>query len=79
MADALLIVQRIFTAGWQDPGIPVLMLAIVALIWLYQWCYESSLRPWLQTGFVRVSAAVGMILYLVFCSSGGGAFIYFQF
>ena len=79
MADALLIVQRIFTAGWQDPGIPVLMLAIVALIWLYQWCYESSLRPWLQTGFVRVSAAVGMILYLVFCSSGGEAFIYFQF
>lgn len=79
MADALLIVQRIFTTGWQDPQMPLLMIAIVALIWLYQWCYESTLRPWLQTDFVRVTGAVCMILYLFLCSSGGGAFIYFQF
>jgi hypothetical protein len=30
-------------------------------------------------GFVRVSLAVFMVIYLCVCSSGGGAFIYFQF
>src|SRR5262249_9705338 len=39
--DALLIVQRIFTAAWQDPRIPALMVALVALVWLYQFLYES--------------------------------------
>jgi hypothetical protein len=28
---------------------------------------------------VRVTLAVGMVLYLCLCSSSGGAFIYFQF
>jgi D-alanyl-lipoteichoic acid acyltransferase DltB (MBOAT superfamily) len=79
LADALLIVQRIFTAGWSDPEMPVLMILIVALIWLYQMAYESTLRPVLQTSFARVGGAVCMILYLFLCSSGGGAFIYFQF
>lgn len=79
LPDALLIVLRIFTTGWSDPEMPLLMIAIVALIWLYQMAYESTLRPWLQTDFARVGGAVAMILYLFLCSSGGGAFIYFQF
>ncbi|NBV21593.1 MAG: MBOAT family protein [Proteobacteria bacterium] len=79
MADALLIIQRIFTAGWTDPQMPLLMLAIIAVIWLYQMAYESTLRPVLQTGYVRVGLGVLMILYMFLCSSGGGAFIYFQF
>lgn len=79
LEDALLIVQRIFTAAWQDPQIPALILALVGLIWLYQFCYESRFRQVLQTGFVRVGAAVFMVLYLCLCASGGGAFIYFQF
>ena len=79
LPEALLIVQRIFTAGWVDPEMPLLMIAIVAVIWLYQMAYESTLRPWLQTDFARVGGAVAMILYLFLCSSGGGAFIYFQF
>ncbi len=79
LPDALLIIRRICTAGWTDPQMPALMLAIIAVIWLYQLAYESTLRPALQTGFVRVGCAVGMILYLFLCSSGGGAFIYFQF
>jgi hypothetical protein len=33
----------------------------------------------LQSGFVRVGLAVCMILYMFLFSSGGGAFIYFQF
>jgi len=77
--DALLIVNRIFTAAWHDPQMPALMLALVAVVWLYQFCYESRLRKVLQTDVVRVGVAVSMVLYLFLCASGGGAFIYFQF
>ena len=77
--DALLIVQRIFTAAWHDPQIPALMLALVALVWLYQFLYESRFREMLQTSIIRVGVAAFMVLYLCLCSSGGGAFIYFQF
>lgn len=79
LPDALLIVRRIFTAAWQDPQIPGLMLALVALVWLYQVLCESKFRSVLQTRFVRVGLAVLMMLGLFLCSSGGGAFIYFQF
>jgi alginate O-acetyltransferase complex protein AlgI len=77
--DALLIVHRVFTAAWQDPEIPALMCALVLLVWLYEFSYESRVRAFLQTGLVRVSLAVFMVLYLCLCSSRGGAFIYFQF
>jgi D-alanyl-lipoteichoic acid acyltransferase DltB (MBOAT superfamily) len=77
--DAVLIVNRIFTAGWLDPQMPALMLLVVAVIWLYQFCYESTFRAILQTNVVRVGAAVFMVLFLCLCASGGGAFIYFQF
>ena len=79
LSDALLIVQRIFTAAWQDPQIPALMLVLVALVWLYELAYESRLRDLLKTSSVRVGMAALMVLYLCLCSSGGGAFIYFQF
>jgi len=79
LSEALWIVQRIGTGAWQDPQVPALMVVLVALVWLYQWCCESKFREVLQTGVVRVGAAVFMVLYLCLCSSGGGAFIYFQF
>jgi D-alanyl-lipoteichoic acid acyltransferase DltB (MBOAT superfamily) len=79
LPDAWLIVRRIFTAGWQNPQIPVLMVAAVMAAWLYQIACESKFRGVLQTGFVRVGLAVLMMLGLFLCSSGGGAFIYFQF
>ena len=60
--------------------IPALMLLLVGLVWLYQFAYESRLRGrCLATSGVRVTLAVGMVLYLCLCSSGGGTFIYFQF
>jgi hypothetical protein len=79
LGDAGLIVHRIFTAAWSDPQIPALMLALVALVWLYQFLYESKFRELLQSGLVRVGCAVFMVLYLFLFSSGGGSFIYFQF
>jgi D-alanyl-lipoteichoic acid acyltransferase DltB (MBOAT superfamily) len=77
--DALLIIERIFTATWQNPQIPALMLGLVALVWLYEFLYESKFRELLKFSFVRVGVATFMVLYLCFCASGGGAFIYFQF
>jgi len=79
LEDALLIVNRIFTAAWSGPQIPALMLALVGLVWLYQFLYESRFREILQTDVVRVGVAVFVVFYLCLCASGGGAFIYFQF
>ena len=79
LGDALLIVRRIFTAAWRDPQLPLLMLLMVGLIWLYAFLYESKWREFLKRPPVRVATAVFMILYLCVFSSGGGTFIYFQF
>ena len=79
LGDALLIVQRIFTATWQDPQLPALMVGLVVLVWIYQIIYESKFRKVLELGVVRVGLAVVMVLGLCLFSSGGGAFIYFQF
>ena len=79
LSDALLITGRIFTGVWHTPQIPALMLLLVGLVWLYQFAFESRFRPLLQTGFVRVGAAVCMMLYLCIFATEGGAFIYFQF
>ena len=79
LADAGLILRRIGTAGWQSPQIPWLMLLLIAAVWMYEFLYESRFRDFLKTSGVRVTAAVGMLLYLCLCSSSGGAFIYFQF
>jgi alginate O-acetyltransferase complex protein AlgI len=79
LGDAILIIRRIFTGSWSDPQVPVLMIAVVGLVWLYQLLYETRFRVILATTLVRVSVAVFMVLYLCLCSSGGGAFIYFQF
>jgi len=79
LPDALLIINRIFTAAWNDPQIPALMVSLVAFIWLYQCLYESKFREVLKLSVVRVSVAAFMVIYLCFAASGGGAFIYFQF
>jgi alginate O-acetyltransferase complex protein AlgI len=77
--DALMIARRIFTSAWSDPRCPALMLGLVAVVWAYQWLYESRYRAWLAHGVVRVGVVSAMLLYLGLCSSGGGTFIYFQF
>ncbi|MBI3852422.1 MAG: MBOAT family protein [Verrucomicrobia bacterium] len=79
LADASLIVHRIFSAAWRNPECPALMLGLVGVVWLYQFLYESSVRAFLQQGLVRVSVVVAMVVYMCLCSAGGGNFIYFQF
>jgi alginate O-acetyltransferase complex protein AlgI len=79
LSDAWLIVRRMATGGWTDPNCPALLLLLVAAIWGYQFLYDSKWRPLLRHGAVRIGVAASMILYMFLFSSGGGAFIYFQF
>jgi D-alanyl-lipoteichoic acid acyltransferase DltB (MBOAT superfamily) len=79
MSDAATIVNRIFTAAWTQPQVPALMIALVGLVWLYQFTYESPFRRILRFSPLRVGLAAGMMLYLTLCSAGGKPFIYFQF
>ena len=80
LGDAWLIVCRIFTAGWQEPAFPLLALTLVLVIWLYQLCFESPLRRWLELPAVKVALVVGMLVYLsLFADTADQPFIYFQF
>lgn len=79
LSDATLIASRLFSGAWHTPQVPALMLLLVALIWLYQFVFESRFKRILQTSAIRVGVAVFMILYLCLCATEGGAFIYFQF
>ena len=80
VGDAWLILKRIFTTGLGDPEFPIVMLAMILSVWVYQFLYESRLRAALQTAPVRIGLVVGMLVYVaVFAPSGGQAFIYFQF
>ena len=80
ISDAWLIVTRIFTSGWASPYCPLLALALVLVVWLYQFAYESGVRRVLELAPVRVGVAVLMVLYLcVFAPASDQAFIYLQF
>jgi D-alanyl-lipoteichoic acid acyltransferase DltB (MBOAT superfamily) len=79
-SHAVLILSRIFTSGWADPRFPLLMAILVLAVWLYQFAYESKLRPLLAWGPVRVALVVSMLLYLAIAGSiGTQGFIYLQF
>ena len=80
LGQAVEILQRIFTIGWADPQMPLLLLLLVVSVWVYQFVYESPLRGWLEKPVVKVGLAVVMILWmLLFAPGGGEPFIYFQF
>ncbi len=78
--DAWVIVARIFNSGWADPYCPMLALALILAVWLYQFAYESRIKWLLELRPVRVGIVVAMIVYLaVFAPSSDQAFIYLQF
>ncbi|MFO1497404.1 MAG: MBOAT family O-acyltransferase [Verrucomicrobiota bacterium] len=79
LQDAWFIVSKIFAGAWRDPQIPALMVVLVGLVWLYQFAYESRLKPILETSAVRIGVASFMVLCLCIFATEGGAFIYFQF
>jgi alginate O-acetyltransferase complex protein AlgI len=80
IGDAWLIVTRIFSSGLANPYCPVLALALVFSVWLYQFIHESRIKRVLELSPVRIAIVVAMILYLtIFAPSSEQAFIYAQF
>ena len=80
ISDAWVIVTRIFSSGLANPYCPLLALALVFAVWLYQFAYESKLRWVLELRYVRVGIVLLLIIYLaVFAPASEKAFIYLQF
>ena len=80
VADAWLIVSRLFTTGWPDPQFPLVALALIGSVWCYQFAYESAGRRLLELRVVRIGIVVAMILCLcLFAAPGDQPFIYRQF
>jgi D-alanyl-lipoteichoic acid acyltransferase DltB (MBOAT superfamily) len=79
-SDAWLIVGRIARFAASDPAVPLVAVAMVAAVWLYERVCESRARRLLEAAPVRVGLAVGMALWVaLFAASGEKGFIYFQF
>jgi len=78
--DAWMIITKIFTSGLANPYCPVFALAMIMIVWLYQFLYESGLKNILELKPVRIACVILMIFYLaVFAPSSEQAFIYMQF
>jgi hypothetical protein len=74
------IVTRIFSSGLANPYCPLLALALVFAVWLYQFTYESRLKWVLELRAVRVGIVLLLVFYLaVFAPASEKAFIYLQF
>ncbi len=80
IGDAWVIITRIFSSGLANPYCPVLALALVLIVWLYQFAYESRVRWTLELAPVRIGIVVLMVFYLaIFARSSEQPFIYLQF
>jgi alginate O-acetyltransferase complex protein AlgI len=80
IGDAWVIITRIFRSGWANPYCPVLALALIFAVWLYEFAYESRIRWILELKPVRIGIVILMILYLtIFAPSSEQGFIYLQF
>ncbi|MCK5850417.1 MAG: MBOAT family protein, partial [Kiritimatiellae bacterium] len=77
--DACLIINRIFTSGISDPSFPLIILALILPIWLYQFVYESRARQILQFVPLKVALVVLMILYMAVFSGSAQPFTYDAF
>ncbi|MBN1672708.1 MAG: MBOAT family protein [Kiritimatiellae bacterium] len=79
-ANANLILKKIVRGPFENPKFPLVLLALVLGVWLYQFVFESRLRTVLERRPVRIALVVLMIAFLIFTSgSQGQAFIYQQF
>ncbi len=82
LQDAWLIIHRIATGEWVDPGFPVLLLLLVLSVWVYQFLFTSGPRcvRLLSSAPLRVGLVIAMIVYLLTVAQPGSRqFIYFQF
>lgn len=78
--DALDLFRRMATLNFGTLHIPYLLLFLVFAVWAYQLLrLNPTMRRRLESDFSRVILGAIMIIYLMFGSASGGAFIYFQF
>jgi hypothetical protein len=74
------IVARMFTAGLDNPYVPLLALTLIATVWAYQFFFASRLQWTLETSVVRVGLVVAMLIYMILTvPAEGQPFIYMQF
>jgi len=80
LQDACLILKRIFSFIPGKTDIPITMLVMVILAWVYQLIFDSRLKTILEYKIVRMGLTICLLIYLFFFVSGGHEqFIYFQF
>ena len=80
ISDAWVIVTRIFSSGLANPYCPLLALALIFAVWLYQFAYESRFKWVLELRYVRIGIVLLLVFYLaVFAPASEKAFIYLQF
>lgn len=80
ISDAWVIVMRMLSSGLANPYCPLMALALIGAVWLYQFAYESRLRVVLELRLVRIGTVFLMLMYLaVVAPASEKAFIYFQF
>jgi D-alanyl-lipoteichoic acid acyltransferase DltB (MBOAT superfamily) len=80
VAEAHLIIERIFTTTWADPRFPVLLFGLVMSVWFYQAMSESRFRIAVDNSLVKTLLVSGMLIYLsVMPGQADVPFIYFQF
>jgi alginate O-acetyltransferase complex protein AlgI len=80
IGDAWQIVTRIFTSGLGNPYCPLVAIVLIAVVWCYQYVFDSRLRWALEFRAVRMGLVVLMLAYLaLFAPSGEQPFNYMQF
>jgi len=80
IADGFIFVERIFTTNFTLPQIPLYMIFLILVSYIFQWLKEYKKIGFIENGYFKVLASCFMIVYLLLLvSNGQGEFIYFQF
>jgi len=80
ISEAMLILRRIFAGTGSSSEVPVVMFAIIAVIWMYQLIFSSRAKKILDWQPLRIALMLLILIYLmIFTTVGHEPFIYFQF
>ena len=79
LSDAVLIIERILSAGLGDSGFPVVALILCLSVWAYQYLFESKAGQLLQWFPVRMGVVILLFFLISFSAPSHEPFIYFQF
>ncbi len=78
--DAFTFIERIFTADFNIPQMPVYMAGLIILCYIFQWLKEYKKIDFIDKPAFRGAAIFLMIVYIMFfVTYSSNEFIYFQF